>query len=103
MLDTCKVENVMDSWLARDLVENGLDSSGYDTSNYGIVNALMFLRSLYADSCRKCFVLSLCMCCVRVLCLVAFSRLWDCVQAAKLCIFFFFYCNCKREIATDCV
>ena len=49
MLDTCKVENVMDSWVARDSVENGSDSSRYDTSDCGVVGTLIFLWLLYSD------------------------------------------------------
>ena len=59
MLDTCKVENVMDSWAARDSVENGSDSSGNDTSDSGAVGTLIILRLLYPDSCSKCFSLTL--------------------------------------------
>ena len=71
MLDTCKVENVMDSWAARDSVENGSDSSGYDTSDCCTVGDLISLRLLYAGSCNKWFFS--CSCCVlfRVCCLVA--------------------------------
>ena len=47
VLDTCKVENVMNSWAARDSVENGSDSSGYDTSDCGAVGALIFPWLLY--------------------------------------------------------
>ena len=46
MLDTRKVENLMDSWAARDSVENGSESSGYDTSDCGAVGVLIFLRLL---------------------------------------------------------
>ena len=42
VLDTCKVENVMDSWAARDSIENGSDSSGYDTSDCGAVGVPIF-------------------------------------------------------------
>ena len=41
VLDTCKVENLMDSWAARDSVENGSDSSRYNTSDCGVVDALI--------------------------------------------------------------
>ena len=73
MLDTCKVENMMDSWAAMDSIENGSDSSRYDMPNCGAVGALIFLRLLYQGSCSKWFYLVLAACCVRVLCLVAFS------------------------------
>ena len=63
----------MDSWTARDSVENESDSSGYDTSDCGAVGALMFLRLLYLGSCSKGLFLALAACCVRMLCLVAFS------------------------------
>ena len=53
LLDTCKVENVMDSWAAKDSVENRSDSSGCDTSDCGSVGALIFLRLLYSGSCSK--------------------------------------------------
>ena len=53
MLDTCKVENVLDSWADRHSVENGSDSSGYDTSDCGAVGALIFPWLLYSDSCSK--------------------------------------------------
>ena len=59
MLDTCPVENVMDSWAARDSVENGSDSSGYDTSDCDPVGALIFPWLLYSDSSSKWFFLSL--------------------------------------------
>ena len=72
-LDTCKVESMMDNWAAKDSVENGSDSSGYDTSDCGAVGAVIFLRLLYSGSCRKWFLLSLVACIVSVLCLVAFS------------------------------
>ena len=71
-MDTCKVENVMDSWEARDSVENESDSSGCDTSDCGAVGALIFLRLLYLDSCSEWSFLVIAACCVRVLCLVAF-------------------------------
>ena len=37
MLNKWKVGNVMDSWVARDSVEDGSDSSGNDTSYSGVV------------------------------------------------------------------
>ena len=73
VLDTCKVENVIDNWAARDSVENGSDSFGSDTSDCGAVGALIFLRLLYLDSCSEWFFLSLATCIVSVLCLVTFS------------------------------
>ena len=42
-------------------------------SDCGIVKALIFLRLLYADSCRKSFFMSLVACIVFVLYFVAFS------------------------------
>ena len=68
-----KVENMMNSSVARDSVGNGLDSSEYNRSDCGAVGALIFLRLLYTDSCSKWFFLVLVACYVRVLCLVAFS------------------------------
>ena len=62
MIDTCKVENMMDSWAARDSAENGLDSSGYDTSDCDVVGAMIFPRLLYADSYGKCCSLALVVC-----------------------------------------
>ena len=50
MLDTCKLENMMNSWAARDSVKNGSDSSGCDMSDCGAVGAMIFLRLLYLDS-----------------------------------------------------
>ena len=47
MLDMCKVENVMDGWVARDSIENGSDSSRNDTLDSGVVSPLIFLRLLY--------------------------------------------------------
>ena len=79
MLDTCKVENVMNSWAARDPVQSGSDSSGNDTSGCGAVGALIFPGLLYADSCSKCFSLTLIACRVSVFHPVAFSDSWDCV------------------------
>ena len=73
VLDACKVENVMYSWAARDSVENGSDSSRNDTSDCGAVGALIFPWWLYSSSCSKWFFLVLAVCCVHVLCLVAFS------------------------------
>ena len=58
----------MDSWLARDSVENGLDSSEYDTSDSSAVGALIFPWLLYSDSCSDWFFLVLVACCVRALC-----------------------------------
>ena len=73
MLGTCKVENIVNSWTFRDSVENGSDSSGYDTSDCGAVDALIFLRLLYLASCSKWFFLVLAAYYVRAFCLVAFS------------------------------
>ena len=53
VLDTCKVENMMDSWAARGSFENGSNSFGCDTSDCGTVGAMIFLRLLYLDSCSK--------------------------------------------------
>ena len=53
VLETCKVENVMDSWADRDSVENGSDSYGYHTSDCGVIDALIFLRLLYSGSCSN--------------------------------------------------
>ena len=77
VLDTCKVENVMNSWAARDSVENGSDSSGYDTSDCGTVGALISRWLLYSDSCSKYFSLTLVACRVSVFHSVAFSDSWD--------------------------
>ena len=65
-MDTCQVENMMDSWAARDSVENGTDSSGNDTSDCGAVGTLIILRLLFSDSCSKCFSLALVACRVSV-------------------------------------
>ena len=73
MLGTCKVENMMDSWAGRNSVKNGSDSSGRNASHCGTVGALIFLSFFYVDFCSKCFLLSLAMCIVSVLCLVVFS------------------------------
>ena len=70
MIDTCNVENVMDSWEARDSVENGSDSSGCDTSDCVAVGVLIFLRLLYLDSCRKWFYSDSC-CLLCVVCSVS--------------------------------
>ena len=79
VLDTCKVENVMNSWAAKDSVENGSDSSGYGTSDCGAVGALIFQRLFYLGSCSKwlfCFLL-----CVVRACALSLCFLWslDCV------------------------
>ena len=74
MLDKCKVENAMDSWAATDSIENGSDSSGYDTSDCGAVGALIFPRLLYPGTCSNWLFLVLAMWCVRVLYVVAFSN-----------------------------
>ena len=71
--NACKVKNVMDSWLARGLVENRSDSSGYDTSDCGAAGSLIFLSLLYANSCSKRVLLSLAAYIVSVLYLIAFS------------------------------
>ena len=72
VLDTCKLENVTDSWAARDSVESGSDSSGNDTSDCGAVSTLILLGLLYADACNKwSFSSPCCMVCL-VFCLVAF-------------------------------
>ena len=63
----------MDSLAASDSVKNESDSSGCDTSDCGAVGALIFLRLLYLDSLRKCFLLNLAACIVSVVYLVAFS------------------------------
>ena len=78
-MDTCKVENVMDSGAARDLVENGSDSSGNDTPDSGTVGALIMLRSLYPDYCTKCFSFTLVPPRVSMFHPVGFSDSWDCV------------------------
>ena len=76
MLDTCKTESVMGSWVARDSVET---SSGNDTSDSGTVSMLIILRLLYSDSCSKCFFFTLVACRVFVFHPVAFSDSWNCV------------------------
>ena len=77
MLDTCKVDNMMNSWAARDSVENGSDISGCNTSDCVAVGALIFPWLLYSDSCSKCFSLTLVACCVSVFHPVGFSDSWD--------------------------
>ena len=62
MLDTYKVENMMDSWAVNDSAENGLNSSGYDTLDCDTIGAMIFLGLLYADSCSKWFFLVLIAC-----------------------------------------
>ena len=69
----------MDSWVARDPVEDGSKSSGRDTSDCGAFGVLIFLRLLYPDSCSKCFYLILVACRVAVFQPAAFSDSWDCV------------------------
>ena len=79
VLDTCKVENVMESWASRDSVESGSDRSGNDTSDCGAVDALIFPWILYEDFCSKYFSLTLVASPVSVVHPVAFSDSWDCV------------------------
>ena len=82
VLDMYKMENVMDSWLARDSVRNGSDSSSYDTSNCGTVGAMVFLKLLYLDSCDKWFFLVLVACCVHITLSCCLLSSWDCVLVA---------------------
>ena len=82
MLDICNLENVMDSWPARDLVKSGSGSSRNDTSDCGTVGALIFPGVLYADSCSKCFSFTRVACRVSVFHPVTFPDSWDCVPGS---------------------
>ena len=102
VLDTCTVENVMDSCAARDSVENGSDSSGNGTSDSGAVSTLIILRLLYPDSCSKWFFLVL----LRgafVYSVLPPSLIVGLRSGSRVCLCEVVFRSCKSESTIDCV